>query len=157
VQEAPLSRRPPLFYVSESPIHGRGVYAARQIRKGTRILEYTGERISQEEGARRYDDDAGEYVHVLLFTVDDDTVIDAAVGGNEARFVNHSCEPNCEAVWDEGRIFIEAIRTIRLDEELTYDYQLERPGIEVENMAERYPCFCGKPSCRGTMLSPEQP
>lgn len=138
--------------VKNSPIHGKGVYATRTIRKGTRIVEYTGERISHDEGSRRYADDPAERPHVLLFTVDDEVVIDAARGGNEARFINHSCEPNCEAVEEGGRIFIEAIKTIHEGDELVYDYRLDREGCGKREMKKRYPCHCGKPACRGTMM-----
>ena len=144
----------PLFVVRDSPIHGRGVFAARKINKGRRIIEYVGERISPQESEERYDDDRSEHPHILLFTVDEKTIIDGARGGNEAVFFNHSCEPNCEAVNDDGRIFIEAMRSISPGEELTYDYQLDRPGRYQAAWKERYRCRCGAPSCRGTMLAP---
>jgi len=83
----------PFFEVRDSPIHGLGGFATQRIRKGTRIIEYTGERITSEEGDRRYDDNRSEHPHVLLFVVDRHIVIDAGAGGNEARFINHSCEP----------------------------------------------------------------
>ncbi len=146
------------FEVRSSSIHGRGVFALRRIRKGTRLIEYVGERISPEEADRRYDDDALDIPHTFLFTVDKRTVIDAAVDGNDARFINHSCNPNCEAVDDAGRIFIEAIRTIRLGEELTYDYHLERDGRWRKEWDQRYACRCGAPNCRGTLLvKPKRP
>src|SRR5512142_1594416 len=94
-----------LFEVRSSAIQGLGAFAAAPIRKGTRIVEYLGERISPDEADRRYDDDASEHPRVLLFTVDSKTVIDAGVGGNEAQFINHSCEPNCAAVTIKKRIF----------------------------------------------------
>ena len=146
------------FEVRSSPIHGRGVYALRPLRKGRRLIEYLGERITPEEADRRYDDDALEIPHTFLFTVDSHTVIDAAVAGNEARFINHSCDPNCEAVDDDGRIFIEVIRSIRPGQELTYDYHLERDGHWRAEWAERYLCRCGAANCRGTLLSkPKRP
>src|SRR5260370_26096348 len=101
-----------LFELRSSPIHGQGVFALRRIRKGRRLIEYTGERITPEAADLRYDDDAMDNPHTFLFTVDAQTIIDAAVGGNEARFINHSCDPNCEAVDDGGRIFIETIRNL---------------------------------------------
>ncbi|HEY3290984.1 MAG TPA: SET domain-containing protein-lysine N-methyltransferase [Anaerolineae bacterium] len=142
-----------LIEVRQSPIHGRGVFALRRIRKGQRIIEYLGERITPEDGENRYDDDAAEQAHVLLFTVDDKTVIDGGVNGNEAIYINHSCEPNCEAINDDGRIFIEALRTIKPGEELSFDYQLVRPGRRQPGWDKRYVCHCGAPTCRGTMLS----
>src|SRR5687768_10679939 len=85
------------FVLRRSAIQGRGAFAIRPVRKGTRIIEYTGERISHDEADRRYDDAGMGRHHTFLFSVDRKTVIDAAVGGNDARFINHSCAPNCEA------------------------------------------------------------
>jgi SET domain-containing protein len=142
----------PYFIVRESAIQGKGAFALKKIKKGTRIIEYIGERISNEEADERYDDDAMDRPHTFLFTVDDQTIIDAAVGGNDARFINHSCGPNCEAVNDEGRIFIEAIKNIPEGAELTYDYQLERSGKLPRDWRRRYACNCGASNCRGTLL-----
>jgi SET domain-containing protein len=141
--------------VRRSPIAGKGAFARRPIPKGTRIIEYVGERISHAEADRRYPED-GEHPHVLLFIVDRRTVIDAGVGGNAARFINHSCDPNCEAVIEDGRVFIEAIRDIAAGEELTYDYHLTRDDAEGPEIERLYPCHCGAPNCRGTMLRPRQ-
>jgi SET domain-containing protein len=139
-----------------SRIHGYGVFATQGIRAGTKILEYTGERISPDEAERRYDDESSDRAHVLLFTVDEKTVIDGGAGGGEARFVNHSCEPNCEAVVRRGRIFIVALRSIAPGEELTYDYLLDLPGRHTAAVKRRYPCRCGAASCRGTLLAPKK-
>jgi SET domain-containing protein len=146
--------RKPMFEIRPSPIQGCGAFATRRIRKGTRIIEYTGERITLSEADARYDDDRSEHPHVLLFTVDKRTVIDAGVGGNEARYFNHSCEPNCEAVTDKGRVYLETSRTIAPGEELTYDYRLERGGWHSAEWERRYACRCGAVTCRGTMLAP---
>ena len=143
---------PAAFELRSSAIHGQGVFALRRIHKGQRLIEYTGERITPDEADRRYDDDAMDIPHTFLFTVDARTVIDAAVGGNEARFINHSCNPNCEGVDDGGRIFIETVRNIRPGEELTYDYHLERDGRWRKEWVQRYACRCGAPNCRGTLL-----
>jgi SET domain-containing protein len=145
-------RRKPPFRVRSSPIHGRGVFATRRIRPGQRLIEYTGELIDDEEAAERYDDEAGSHHHTFLFGVKDGTLIDAGRGGNDARFINHSCEPNCEAVLDDGHVFIEAIRNIQPGVELAYDYSLE-PGSRLPpGWKERYACHCGAPTCRGTIL-----
>ncbi len=141
------------FELRRSPIQGRGAFAIRKIRKGTRIVEYTGERISNDEADRRYDDDAMDRHHTFLFTLDDDTCVDGGAGGNDARFINHSCDPNCEAVIEDDRIFIEAIRTIQPGEELVYDYQYER---DTDMEETQYPCRCGSDDCRGTILKPEK-
>jgi hypothetical protein len=87
-----------------------------------------------------------------LFLVDKNVVIDAAVGGNDARFINHSCEPNCEPVNESGRIYIEALRSISPGEELTYDYSLTRDEQDDEQTEIDYACRCGARRCRGTML-----
>ena len=132
-----------------------GVFATRRIPKGTRLIEYTGERLTDAESDARYpeDDTSGNH-HTFLFSIDRSTVIDAAVDGNEARFINHSCAPNCEAIDERKRIYIEAIRDIPVGEELTYDYAYERDGTEDEDWERLYVCKCGAPTCRGTILAP---
>ena len=148
--------RAPYFEVRPSAIQGLGAFALRRIRKGTRLIEYTGEHITPEEADRRYDDDAMDRPHTFLFTLSKRTIVDAAVDGNEARYINHSCAPNCEAVIEAGRVYIEALRTIQPGEELTYDYQLERPGPYRPEWRQRYACRCGAPNCRGTLLLPRR-
>lgn len=143
----------PLYKVRKSAIHGTGVFAARPIAKGKRILEYTGERLTDEEADLRSDELQGEGALVVLFALDDGTCLDGGSGGSDARFVNHSCEPNCESVEEEGRIFLEAVRRIRPGEELTYDYHLQREGRRTAAVLRRYACRCGTPACRGTMLA----
>jgi SET domain-containing protein len=142
------------FKVRGSRIEGKGAFATQTIRKGTRIVEYVGERISPDEGDRRYEETHSPESPVLLFTVDKRTVIDAGVGGNEARFINHSCDPNCEPVVESRRVYIEAIRTIKPGEELTYDYNLTREGTDDKETELEYACHCGAPNCRGTMMEP---
>ncbi len=141
-----------LYALRNSRIQGYGLVAIQDIKKGKTIIEYTGQHITDEEASRRYDDDAMERHHTFLFAVDDDEVIDAAVGGNDARFINHSCDPNCEAVQDGKRIFIVSIRKIKKGEELTYDYKLERDDEPEEKWMAKYPCRCGAPNCRGTLI-----
>lgn len=147
-----------LFELRTSPIAGTGAFAIRPIRKGTRLIEYTGERISHEEADRRYDE-TGDHrpSHVVLFTVDRRTVVDAGVGGNEARFFNHSCDPNCESEVEGGHIYLDTIRNITPGEELTYDYALTRESEDDEEEERQYPCRCGAPRCRGTLLEPRKP
>jgi len=142
-----------LYKVRKSKIHGTGVFAARALAKGKRILEYTGERVDDAEAERRADVLRGEGALVLLFALDDGSCLDGGSGGSDARFVNHSCEPNCESVEEEGRIFLETVRRIRAGEELTYDYHLQHEGRRTAAVLRRYACRCGTPSCRGTMLA----
>lgn len=135
-----------------STIHGRGVYARSDIPKGTRLIEYTGEHISNAEADRRYEDDKMRQHHTFLFILNSRTCVDAAVGGNISRFINHSCDPNCVA-WIEGRhIWIDALRDIRAGEELGYEYEYDfLPEYTVKDL-EFYGCECGGPTCRGTMI-----
>jgi len=146
----------PLIEVRASPLHGLGVFAAQRIRRGTRIIEYLGERVSHAEADRRYEHKDAEDAHTFLFIVDARTVIDAGIGGNEARFVNHACEPNCESVIEARRVFIEAVRSIEPGEELTYDYQIQREVDDPPDVDAIFACRCGSARCRGSMLWPPQ-
>jgi uncharacterized protein len=143
--------RPPLYYLDRSNIQGRGMFAGRMIRKGQRIIEYTGERIDDDEADRRYDENRMNRHHTFLFTLDSDLVVDGAIGGNDSIYINHSCEPNCEAVIEDERIFIYALRTIYPGEELLYDYQYEHTS---KDDAKFYVCHCGAETCRGTIMKP---
>ena len=147
-----MSQKLPYHELRESPIQGKGLFAVRRIRRGTRIMEYLGDRITPEEADMRYDDDAAERPHTFLFTVTKRLVIDGGSHGNDARFINHSCDPNCEAVIEDRRIFIESIRTIQPGDEITFDYHLERDGPYRSEWDERYACHCGAENCRGTLL-----
>ena len=147
------SEGPPIE-VRESPLHGLGVFATARIARGTRIIEYLGERVTHAEADRRYECKEPADNHTFLFIVDARTVIDAGVDGNEARFVNHSCAPNCESVIERGRVFIDAIRNIEPGEELTYDYQIQREADDPPDIDQVFACRCGSERCRGTMLWP---
>ncbi len=146
----------PWFELRRSRIQGRGAFAKRRIRKGTRIIEYTGEIITDDEADRRYDDEKMDRHHTFLFAVDVNHVIDGARRGNDARYINHSCDPNCEAVIEDNRVYIDALRTIEPGEELLYDYQYERDGDPQPSWDRLYACECGAPNCRGTILKPEK-
>lgn len=141
------------FVVKKSKIAGKGAFASRTIEKGERIVEYLGERVSHTVADARYDDHAAGAHHTFLFSVSRRTVIDAYVDGNDARFINHSCDPNCESEIENGRVFIDAIKRIRKGEELSYDYAYGRDGSELpEEETTLYGCKCGKRKCRHTIL-----
>ena len=142
----------PFVEVRDSAIHGRGVFALRHINAGTRVIEYVGERISHAEADRRYEERPDDDNHTFLFIVDKRTVIDAGVGGNEARYINHACDPNCESVIENRHVYIDALRDIEAGEELNYDYQIQRDDDDPSNVDEIWACRCGTQTCRGTML-----
>jgi len=145
----------PLIEARNSAIHGTGVYAIAPIKKGARIIEYIGERISHAEADRRYERKGSDDGHTFLFIASNRTVIDATDGGNAARFINHSCNPNCETVIEQSRVFVEATRNIKPGDELGYDYQLTWDSTDEPEDLALYACRCGAPKCRGTMLDRE--
>lgn len=145
--------------VRPSPRHGRGVFATARIAEGTRIIEYTGELIGLGEAERRYPsaddaDDAPEHTYLLM--LDDERVIDANVGGNAARFINHGCSPNCEPIAFGDHMWIVAVRDIEPGEELAYDYAIELDEPHTPARKKRFPCACGSPACRGSILRPKR-
>ncbi len=140
--------------VRRSKVHGNGCFARRFIPKGTRVMEYLGERISHKEADKRYEGADVNDNHTFLFIADRKTVIDATKGGNESRWVNHHCDGNCESETEKGRVFVDAIKDIQKGEELGYDYQIGRDKNDPPNVDEIYACRCGSPKCRGTMLWP---
>ncbi len=142
--------------VHNSPIHGRGVFALRPIPKGTRIIEYKGKLITDKEADRRYGRVQEHSAHTMLFSVDDGMVIDATRDGNSARWINHSCAPNCKIEEENHRIFIEARRDIRPGEELAYDYNLQIGERHTQKAKREHACMCGARRCRGTMLGEEE-
>jgi SET domain-containing protein len=146
----------PLYVVRDSKIHGKGVFAARRIPAGTRIVEYKGERISTEEADRREAAKPADCFHTFFFSLEDGQIIDGGVRGSDARWINHSCAPNCEAQEDEGRVFIYALRDIRRGEELNYDYGLILEQRHTPAIKRAYGCRCGAPECRGTLLAPKR-
>ena len=144
-----------LYEVRRSGIHGNGVYAAKSIPKGTRIVEYLGERISHKQADDRYEAKGQDDGHTFLFVVNSRVVIDAGVEGNDARFINHSCDPNCDTVIEGGRVYIESLRDIEPGEELGYEYGLTWESTDDEEELKNYTCRCGAKRCRGTMLAEE--
>ena len=145
----------PYIELRTSAIQGTGAFATRNIKKGTRIIEYLGQRISWRTADKRYDDENMKRHHTFLFTVDEKICIDGAVNGSDARFINHSCDGNCEAITDRKRIFIDARRSIKAGEELLYDYAYERTDEHTEEDEKFYACRCGAKKCRGSILAPK--
>ena len=133
-----------------SGVHGRGVYATKAIPKGTRIIEYTGKRVLWES----IPEDSEDRRTFFFGLQNGKDVIDPTIGGNEARWINHSCEPNCEAIEENSRIFIYALRDLRPGEELFYDYALEMDEPRSKELEKESECYCGSSNCRGTMLDP---
>ena len=143
----------PFFEIRDSPIQGKGGFATDHIPAGTRLIEYAGERITPAESDARYPETPGARHHTYLFAIDDDVVIDASVNGNAARFLNHSCAPNCDAVIEDGHIWIETIHDIAPGEELVYDYAYVLAERHTPAAKRRFPCYCGAITCRGTILA----
>ena len=141
--------------VRESGVHGKGVYAIAPIAEGERIIEYKGERISWETALDRHPHDPNDPNHTFYFSLEDGDVLDAKYGGNRSRWINHACEPNCEAREQDGRVFIHALRDIQPGEELFYDYGLVIDGRQTKKLKKEFACYCGSPNCRGTMLAPK--
>ena len=138
------------FVVRSSGIHGKGVFATTHIPAHTRLIEYTGEILTETQVDRRYANDHDP--HTFLFALDEGMVIDATRGGNSSRWFNHSCAPNCEAVDDGNRIFIETLRAIRPGEELSYNYGIELEERHTPALKRLYQCRCGARRCKGTIL-----
>jgi SET domain-containing protein len=145
---------PSSVIVRKSAIQGRGVFAARAIEKGEKVVEYVGERITHAEAEERYDDERMRRHHTFVFSIDDVHCIDASVGGNEARFINHSCEPNAFTRVTRGRIFVIAARDLAKDEEVLYDYWYTTDdSYTADDLKRLYPCRCGAATCRGTLAA----
>jgi hypothetical protein len=142
--------------VRQSNVHGKGVFALTDIAEGEQIIEYKGELISWEEALRRHPHDPANPTHTFYFHIDDELVIDGGYFGNSSRWINHSCDPNCEAEDDEGRIFIKALRPIKAGDELFFDYKLIIDERYTAKLKKQYACWCGARQCRGTMLAPKR-
>jgi SET domain-containing protein len=147
-------RRGPRIVVRCSGIHGRGVFARRLIHEDETVCEYKGEIISEAEVAHRYPEDMEGLNHTFVFGVEHDHNIDGGAKGNIARWINHSCAPNCDTYEKDKRIFVRAIRDIQPGEELFYDYAIEAGDPLIKAVKARWPCWCGAKRCRGTVLVP---
>lgn len=139
-----------------SPVHGRGVFARRPIAAGARVIEYRGELIPWDLALEPHPHDPSQPNHTFYFSLDDGRVIDANVGGNAARWINHGCAPNCEARQIGERVFIHALRDIAAGEELFYDYRLSLDARYTARLKREFACHCAQPGCRGTMLAPKR-
>ena len=163
-RNAPPSSPGRRIQVRRSGVHGRGVFALQALAEGEVLIEYRGEVISWQEAQDRHPHDPSQPNHTFYFHVDDDRVIDASVGGNSARWINHSCDPNCEAVIEEhdgknrkmDKVFIEAIRAIKPGEELTYNYGITLDEPHTARLKKIWACRCGSKKCTGTMLQPKK-
>lgn len=128
----------------DSPIHGLGGFAKTSLPAGTRVIEYVGERISKQVALERC-----EQGNQFIFVLDDQWDLDGQVSWNPARFLNHSCSPNCDAEYLDGRIWIVARRDLAAGEEITFDY-----GYDLQDFREHL-CRCGAPNCCGYIVSAE--
>jgi len=149
----PTGQPKPGTEVRRSSVHGQGVFALRTFVPGETILEYVGEIITLQEALRRHPHDPQDPNHTFYFHIDDQRVIDGLHGGNASRWINHSCQPNCEPDEVKGRIYIKARRPIFPGEELSFDYGLVSDEPLTEALKLAYPCWCGAKKCRGTMLA----
>lgn len=159
----PKKKTPKKIEARLSSIHGNGVFATDAIAKGERIVRYKGLLRTHDEVDAQYGD-IDENGHTFLFTLNDDYVIDANHAGNIARWINHSCAPNCEAVVQEDakdrrhkdKVFIEATRDIAAGEELTYNYGITLAERHTPALKKLWGCRCGSRDCTGTMLQPKR-
>jgi SET domain-containing protein len=151
-EPAPAARGPRI-QVRKSGIHGKGVFALRPLAAGERIIEYTGKVITWKQAQRAHPHDPNEPNHTFFFHIDDKRVIDGNDNGNSAKWINHSCGPNCEADENDGRVFVKALQDIQPGEELNYDYGLILEGRHTAKVKKMFECRCGSPQCRGTMLA----
>ncbi len=167
--KAPAARRTPQVAAAAAPrsdarriqvrrsgVHGKGVFALQPIAAGTRLIEYTGALITWPEALRRHPHDPAQPNHTFYFHIDDQHVIDANEGGNASRWINHACDPNCQADEADGRVFIHALRDLQPGEELFYDYGLIIDERYTPRLKKEYECRCGAPNCRRTMLAPKR-
>ena len=149
----PRGRR---IQVRRSGVHGKGVFAVQALAKGEVVIEYKGEVITWKEALRRHPHDPKDPDHTFYFHVDEHHVIDAKHGGNSSRWINHSCDANCEADEEGGRVFIKALRAIKPGTELFYDYGLIIDEKYTPKLKKQFACRCCTKNCRGTMLAPKR-
>lgn len=150
------ARKLPPYITRLSDVHGKGVFARRRILPGECIVEYKGERIDWATALKRAEAAGSPINHTFFFSLADGRIIDGGTNGNDARFMNHSCEPNCEPLeHEDGRVFIYSLMEIEPGQELTYYYALIYEGRHTTAIKRSFPCRCGAPACTGTMLAPK--
>lgn len=149
-------RKSPIYVIKGSRIHGKGAFATQKIAAGSLVTEYKGERITAKQALQRHGRNQENPYHTFFFSLEDGRLIDGASGGNNARWINHACAHNCQAVEEEGRVFIYALRDIKPGEELGYDYGLIVEERHTAAIKKAYECRCGAPNCRKTMLAPKR-
>ena len=149
---APDARR---IQTRRSGVHGKGVFALVDLAEGETIIEYVGEVITWKEALRRHPHDPSQPNHTFYFSLEDGRCIDGNDMGNDSRWINHACDPNCEADEDEvnQRVWIKALRDLKKGEELFYDYGLVIDEPYTKKLKAEYKCLCGSKKCRGTMLA----
>jgi SET domain-containing protein len=153
VTQKPVSANTRRLQTRRSGVHGKGVFAVQPLAEGETLIEYVGEIISWPEAQVRHPHDPTNPNHTFYFHIDAHRVIDALFGGNSSRWINHACDPNCEAEAQGGRVFIKALRNIAAGEELNYDYGLIIDARYTAKLKAEYPCWCGAATCRGTLLA----
>jgi SET domain-containing protein len=154
IQQVPDQQ--PAYRVERSTVHGSGVFARRDIAVSECVVEYTGREITWDEAQARAARQNGPHNHTFFFSLANGNVVDGGDHGNDSRFINHSCEPNCEAIEEDGRIFIYALHDIKAGEELSYSYPLFYEGRHTPAIKREFACRCGAPTCSGTMLAPKK-
>jgi SET domain-containing protein len=155
----PYDRMSRKIVTRRSPIHGNGVFAARKLGPGVELIEYQGRLMTHTQADRLYEGgvDTG---HTFLFTLNERWLIDANVSGNAARWINHSCAPNCQALLVESaqpgsefdRVYIETLREVKAGEELAYDYGIDLGVKPTAKLRKIWACRCGAPECTGTLI-----
>lgn len=152
----PIATRGEYWFVKQSKLHGRGLFARKDIPKGTKIIEYKGTRMPPDD-LPDVDENKPDAHHTVIFTLDNGWLIDASRRGNAAQFANHSCAPNSDTIEEDGRIYIRALRKIRKGEEILYDYHLYLSGPFQISWLTDYACHCGARKCRRIMLDRKIP
>ncbi len=146
-----------MWKVKKSKVHGHGVFATKNIKKNTRIIEYIGEKITREEGDKRSERRINKYLNsektgsVYIFELNKNFDVDGSPLYNKARYINHSCDPNCEVDILDGKIWISSIKKIKKGEELNYDYGYEFDESDFKD----HICKCGSKNCIGFIISSE--